>query len=175
MSPDKGVHTAGEVARRAGYPLKIAAKLREPAERAYFDERVRPLLRGAVEYVGVVGGADKHALLGDATCLLNPIAWPEPFGMVMIEALATGTPVVATPCGSVPELVVDHVTGFVRGGVDALAEALGAVHLLDRAACRGDAARRFSTARMVAEHVWAYRAAIAAHGAGVRRQHLAAV
>ena len=105
-------------------PLRIAAKLREPAEQAYFDRAVEPLLGDGVEYVGEVGGAEKLDLLAGAMCLLNPIAWPEPFGMVMIEALACGTPVVATPCGSVPELVTDGVTGFVRADDAGLAAAL---------------------------------------------------
>ena len=121
MSPDKGVHTAVRVAREAGVPLKIAAKLREQAEHEYFNERVRPLLGGDIEFVGEVGGTAKHELLGDALCLLNPMAWPEPFGMVMIEALASGTPVVATPRGAAPEIVDDGVTGYLRVGEDALA------------------------------------------------------
>ena len=95
MSPDKGVHIAARAARRAGVPLRIAAKMREPAEFAYFEREVKPLLGGGVEYVGEVGGQAKLELLARATCLLNPLTWPEPFGMVMIEALACGTPVVA--------------------------------------------------------------------------------
>ncbi len=159
MSPDKGVDTAVRVARRAGMPLRIAAKCAEPAELAYFHERVEPLLGGDIEFVGEVGGAEKLALLGGATCLLNPIAWPEPFGMVMIEALAAGTPVVATPCGSAPELVDDGVTGFVRADEAGLAAALGAVAGLDRSACRKAAEERFSAERMVADHLAVYEAA----------------
>lgn len=156
MSPDKGVHVAARVARAAGVPLKIAAKMQEPPERAYFDEMVAPLLGGDIEYVGEVGGRDKLDLLAGATCLLNPLAWPEPFGMVMIEALACGTPVVATPCGSVPEIVTDGVTGFVGATEAAMVEAVRRAGGLDRSACRKDAVERFSTERMVADHVALY-------------------
>jgi glycosyltransferase involved in cell wall biosynthesis len=137
--------------------LRIAAKMGEPAERFYFEQEVRPLLGDGIEYVGEVGGADKLALLGGATCLLNPIAWPEPFGMVMVEALACGTPVVATPMGAVPEIVDDGVTGFVRSGVDCLAEAVLAAAHLDREACRRAVAGRFSAERMVDDHLAVYR------------------
>jgi glycosyltransferase involved in cell wall biosynthesis len=106
MSPDKGVHTAALVAREAGIPLRIAAKMREPAEQAYFRERVEPLLLGnGIEYVGEVALPTKLVLLRDAVCLLNPIDWEEPFGIVMVEAMACGTPIVATPRGSAPELI----------------------------------------------------------------------
>ena len=152
MCPEKGVAAAVRIARRAGVPLKIAAKLREPHEVAYFEREVAPLLGRGVEFLGEVGGDDKLALLRDAACLLNPIAWPEPFGMVMIEALACGTPVVATPRGSVPELVDDGRTGFVRATEAELAEAVRQVGSLRRAACRGAAVERFSLERMAADH-----------------------
>lgn len=156
MCPEKGVDAAVRVARRAGMPLRIAAKMSEAAEQLYFDRHVRPLLGGDIEYVGEVGGADKLQLLGNATCLLNPIAWPEPFGMVMVEALACGTPVVATPMGAVAEIVDDGITGFVCSTEDALAEALLAVADIDRGACRKVVAERFSAERMVADHVALY-------------------
>jgi hypothetical protein len=144
-------------------PLRIAAKMREPAEQEYFTEHVAPLLGDGVEYVGEVGGADKLELLANATCLLNPIRWPEPFGMVMIEALACGTPVVATPCGSAPELITDGVTGFLRSGLDDLATAVRDAEQLDRNRCRKEAAERFSTERMVGEHLALYERVIRAH------------
>jgi glycosyltransferase involved in cell wall biosynthesis len=156
MCPEKGVDAAVRVARRAGMPLRIAAKMSEAAEQLYFDHHVRPLLGGDIEYVGEVGGADKLELLENATCLLNPIAWPEPFGMVMVEALACGTPVVATPMGAVPEIVDDGLTGFVRSTEDALAEALLAVSGIDRDRCRKAVAERFSATRMVADHLALY-------------------
>jgi glycosyltransferase involved in cell wall biosynthesis len=156
MSPDKGVHVAARLAREAGVPLRIAAKMREPAERAYFDRHVAPLLGPDVEYVGEVGGRDKSELLARATCLLNPIQWPEPFGMVMIEALASGTPVVATPRGSVREIVTDGVTGLVAETDRDLVTALRHVDELDRTACRREAVTRFSIDRMVDDHVALY-------------------
>jgi glycosyltransferase involved in cell wall biosynthesis len=158
MHPDKGVHTAARVARAAGMPLRIAAKMTEPHELRYFAERVEPLLGGDVEYIGEVGTADKLTLLAEAVCLLNPIAWPEPFGMVMIEALATGTPVVTTPAGAAPEIVDHGVTGFVAPSEERLVSALSEVAGLDRATCRKTASERFSADRMVAEHLAIYQA-----------------
>ena len=156
MCPEKGVDAAIRVARQAGMPLRIAAKMSEAAEQLYFEHHVRPLLGGNIEYVGEVGGADKMDLLGNATCLLNPIAWPEPFGMVMVEALACGTPVVATPMGAVPEIVEHGVTGFVCAEEESLVDAVLALPDLDRQACRQAAIRRFSAERMVADHVALY-------------------
>jgi glycosyltransferase involved in cell wall biosynthesis len=156
MSPNKGVREAALIAREAGVPLRIAAKLREPAEREYFEAEVRPLLCSAVEYVGELGSAEKLELLGGSFALLNPIQWHEPFGLVMIEALATGTPVVGTPFGAAPEIVDDGVTGLLRTGRRPLAQALLRAATLDRAACRTAAIERFSTERMVADHVRLY-------------------
>jgi glycosyltransferase involved in cell wall biosynthesis len=163
MSPQKGVHIAIDVARQAGVPLRIAAKMREPAEVEYFEQAVAPRLGSGSEYVGEVGGRDKIDLLANAACLINPIAWPEPFGMVMIEALATGTPVVATPCGSVPEIVTDNRSGFIRSTPAELATAVSAVCTLDRAAVRRWAAERFSTELMVKRHVRLYQHALTTH------------
>ena len=157
MSPDKGVHVAIAAARAAGIPLLIAAKLRERGEQQYFDEVVAPLLGGDVEYVGEISVADKAAFLGGALCLLNPIRWPEPFGMVMIESLACGTPVVATAHGAVPEIIDDGFTGFVCRSEDELPAALGRVGELSRDACRRAAATRFDAADMVERHVDLYR------------------
>lgn len=157
MSPDKGVHTAIEVARRAGVPLRIAAKMREAPEREYFESRIRPELGGDVEYLGELGGTDKADLLAGATCLLNPIEWPEPFGMVMIEAMAHGTPVVVTPHGAAPEIVDHGVTGYVVSGIDRLVDAVHRVGELDRGACRRAVERRFSIERMAADHVELYQ------------------
>jgi glycosyltransferase involved in cell wall biosynthesis len=156
MTADKGPVQAIEVARIAGMPLKIAAKMREDAEIKYFETEVQPMLGGGVEYVGEVDEAGKFELLGAATALLNPIQWPEPFGLVMIEALACGTPVVATSAGSVPEIVDDGRTGFIRDAPEDLATCLLRAVDLDRAACREAARSRFSTARMVADHLDLY-------------------
>ncbi len=163
MHPTKGIARACRIARAAGVPLRIAAKMHEPAERAYFEREVEPLLGDGIEYVGEVGAAAKAALLAGASCLLNPIAWDEPFGLAMIEALAAGTPVVATPRGAAPEIVRDGVTGFLREDDAALVHALRAAAGLDRAACRHDCALRFGLDRMVDDHVRLY-ARVAAAG-----------
>ncbi len=156
MCPDKGVDVAIRVARAAGTPLVVAAKMKEPMERAYFEEKIAPLLGPDVRYLGEVGGAEKLELLGRARCLLNPLRWPEPFGMVMIEALACGTPVVATPHGSVPEIVEDATTGFVAATEEQLVAALARVGDVDRRVCREAARTRFSTTRMVEDHLQLY-------------------
>jgi glycosyltransferase involved in cell wall biosynthesis len=156
MTPSKGIREAILVAREAGVPLRIAAKMREPLERQYFDECVRPLLGGSIEYLGEPNAAEKYELLGGAFALLNPIQWPEPFGLVMIEALACGTPVVATPCGSAPEIIAHGDTGFVRSDLSSLAEALNRAQELDRRRCRATAVSCFSTSRMVDDHVALY-------------------
>jgi len=166
MHPTKAPHLAAQIAREAGVPLVIAAKMREPQERAYFEEMVRPLLGADVTYVGEVDRQEKVELLGGAACLLNPIIWPEPFGMVMIEALACGTPVVSSDYGAAPEIVEDGVVGFVAHGRDALVEALGRVHEIDRAACRSRVEEHFSVERMVAKHVAVYEMAVGEYATG---------
>lgn len=156
MTADKGPSQAIEVARLAGIPLRIAAKMREDAEYEYYHAEVEPLLGDGVEYVGEMDEAGKFQLLGGAAALLNPIQWSEPFGLVMIEALACGTPVIATSAGSVPEIVEDGRTGFIRDAPEDLARCLLGADELDRAACREAAETRFSTARMVADHLDLY-------------------
>jgi glycosyltransferase involved in cell wall biosynthesis len=168
MTPDKGIHVAAEVARAAGVPLRIAAKMREPAEHAYFERQVAPLLGGDVDYIGEVGGTEKLQLLANARCLLNPIAWPEPFGMVMIEALAVGTPVVTTTCGSAPELVSHGVTGLVCRDTSELVRAVRDVDAIDRSRCRKEAADRFSTERLVRDHLRLYQAVLSGEGTNRR-------
>jgi glycosyltransferase involved in cell wall biosynthesis len=160
MHPDKGVDTACRVARAAGVPLRIAAKMREPEERAWFTEMVKPLLGREIEYIGEVGPTDKLALLADATCLINPISWSEPFGMVMIESLACGTPVVVTPCGAANEIVDDGITGFVRSTVAGLAVGVRNAPDLDRGRCREAAVVRFSAERLVTDHLACYERTI---------------
>jgi glycosyltransferase involved in cell wall biosynthesis len=156
MTADKGPREAIEVARLAGVPLKIAAKMREKAEIDYFRAEVEPLLCDDVEYIGELNPAEKFQLLGGAIALLNPIQWAEPFGLVMIEALACGTPVMATSFGSVPELIDDGRTGFVRDEAKDLAPCLLDASSLDRTVCREEAETRFCTTRMVADHVDLY-------------------
>jgi glycosyltransferase involved in cell wall biosynthesis len=160
MVAEKGPHRAAVIARRAGQPLRIAAKMREPAERAFFEAEVRPLLGGDIEYVGELGCRDKFELLGGATALLNPIDWPEPFGMVMLEALACGTPVVTRAAGAAPEIVGHGTVGFLGTTDDDLAEALNRVHTIDRLTCRTWAAQRFSAELMAKAYEELYLSAI---------------
>ncbi|MDA8293530.1 MAG: glycosyltransferase family 4 protein [Actinomycetota bacterium] len=156
MSPDKGAHRAIAVARAAGWRLLLAAKLREPAEHRYFDEHVGPLLGTDAVYLGEVSHERKLELLAGAAALLFPIRWNEPFGMVMVEAMACGTPVLAFPEGAAPEVVRDGSTGFLCGDEAAMADALTRVGDLDRTACRAAVEGYFSMERMVAEHVELY-------------------
>lgn len=162
MSPDKGPHRAIAVARKAGVPLRLAAKMWEPAERAFFAAAVEPLLGADAVYVGEVGGREKMELLGRAAALLNPIRWPEPFGLVMVEAMATGTPVLSFPEGSAPEIVVDGANGFLCEDEEAMAAAVGKLGRVDRLSVRATVAERFSAARMVSDYVSLYRRTIAA-------------
>ena len=160
MSPDKGVHRAIEVARAAGRRLVIAAKMWEPAEHRYFHEVVKPMLGPDAVYIGEVAGPEKVRLLGSARAILNPIRWPEPFGLVMIEALACGTPVVAFPEGAAPEIVDHGRTGFLCADEHDMADRVGQVGGLSRQACRDSVRDRFSAERMVADHLALYRRAL---------------
>ena len=157
ISPEKGLDRAIRIARRAGLPLKIAARMplenrADPnvlADWNYYRRVIEPLLdEPGVEYVGEIGDEDKSGFLGNALALLFPIDWPEPFGLVMAEALACGTPVVARRRGSVPEVVEDGLTGLVGETDDELAELCGRVDRISRAACREAAVRRFSPSVM---------------------------
>ncbi len=149
MAANKGVHRAIGVARAAGMRLKIAAKMREPHEHAYFEEFVRPHLGDDVVYLGEVDADGKRELLASATALLNPISWREPFGMAMLESLACGTPVVGCPQGAAPEIVEHGVTGFLGDSDAELINGLLSLKQIDRDLCRADARRRFSVEQMV--------------------------
>jgi glycosyltransferase involved in cell wall biosynthesis len=159
ISPEKRPDRAIEIATRAGVPLKIAAKI-DKTDEAYWKMKIEPLVRGnrLVDFVGEVGEADKNALLGGASALLFPIDWPEPFGLVMIEAMACGTPVIASRCGSVPEVIDDGATGFIVDDVDAAVAAVGRVGALDRADVRATFERRFNIARVAQDYVAVYDA-----------------
>ena len=161
MSEDKGAHRAALAARKAGVPLKMAAKMREPTEMQYFENEVEPLLGDGIEYLGEVPHHQKLELLAGARALLFPIRWREPFGMVMIEAMACGTPVIAFPEGSVPEVVEHGKTGFIVDDVVEMAEAIGRVDQLDRMVCRAAVEGYFSTDRMVAEHIELFESILA--------------
>jgi glycosyltransferase involved in cell wall biosynthesis len=151
-NPDKGPVEAIRIARQAGRPLKMILKRGEPAELVYFEHEIEPLLGHDVELFENVPHADKVELLGRARALLFPIRWPEPFGLVMLEAMACGTPVVTTNWGAAPELVADGVTGFRRDSSDELAQALSLVEELDPAACRARVEERFSAEAMVRDY-----------------------
>jgi glycosyltransferase involved in cell wall biosynthesis len=158
MSPDKGVHHAVRAARRAGWPLVISAKMRDPAERAYFDEQVRPLLGPGEARPTEHPLATRLALLREAAALLNPITWPEPFGLVMAEALASATPVLAFPNGAAPEIIDHGRTGYLCHGEEEMTAAIAEVHRISRRGCRIAAEQRFSLARMAADYERLYRA-----------------
>ena len=160
MNPTKGIHIAIDVARRSGRRLLIAAKMREPGEKQYFDQVIRPELGDDIEFVGEVGHAAKVELLGNAHAVVNPIQWPEPFGLVMTESLACGTPVVATPRGAAPEIVEHGKTGFLGGTVDELVAGVSAVDDLDRSDCRRSVERFFSMERMARDHCEFYRSVV---------------
>jgi glycosyltransferase involved in cell wall biosynthesis len=162
IAPEKGVEDAIAIAQQAGMPLKIAAKV-DRADRDYFQEVVQPLLHHnpLVDYIGEVGGEAKNIFLGEAYALLFPIDWPEPFGLVMIEALACGTPVIAYPRGSVPEVLEDGVTGWIVEGLEEAVQAVDRMPLLSRARCRQVFEERFSASRMVHDYVKLYRQLLA--------------
>jgi glycosyltransferase involved in cell wall biosynthesis len=149
--------------------LKVAAKI-YPEERGYFHETIEPLLRkfrSSVEFIGEVGGARKDEFLGNSHALLFPIDWPEPFGLVMIEAMACGTPVVAWRNGSVPEVIEEGVTGFVVDNVDDAVRAVGRVDTLSRLACRQQFEARFDAGRMTSDYVDLYRRLAGATGESI--------
>lgn len=152
ISPEKGLDRAIEIARRVGMPLKIAAKI-DSADKEYFDTKIRHLFDDPlVEYIGEITQHEKPEFLGNAHALLFPIDWPEPFGLVLIESMAAGTPVIAFEMGSVPEIIEDGVTGYI---VQSIEEAVHAVHLvrsLDRRVCRRVFEKRFSADRMCQDY-----------------------
>jgi glycosyltransferase involved in cell wall biosynthesis len=149
ISPDKRPDRAIEIARDVGMPLCIAAKV-DPADRAYYEHAIAPMIRDCplVDYIGEVNEREKDKLLGGAYAYLFPIDWPEPFGLTMVEAMATGTPVVAYRAGSVLEVLIDGVTGFVCDSFGEMIAAVPRVSTIDRAACRRHVEDRFSVAAM---------------------------
>jgi glycosyltransferase involved in cell wall biosynthesis len=157
IAPEKGIDRAIRIAQHCGVPLKVAAKV-DGADREYFDEKIEPMIRsGNVEYIGEINDNDKSEFLSGAIALLVPIDWPEPFGLVMIEAMACGTPVIAFNRGSVPELIDDGVTGFI---VEDISGAIGAVDRLgqlSREKIRQRFEERFTARRMAQDYLSAYR------------------
>jgi glycosyltransferase involved in cell wall biosynthesis len=161
ICPEKGPLEAIEIARRAGMPLKMAAKV-DPVDHDYFTRRVKPVLDASphVEFIGEINDDDKSEFLGNARALLFPIAWPEPFGLVMIEAMACGTPVLAFNRGSVPEIIDPGVTGAIVNNVDEAVRMLPHVLALDRCAVRRRFEQRFTAKRMAEDYLKTYRALI---------------
>lgn len=157
MAPEKGVHHAIRAARSAGRGLLIGAKMEEGTEFAYFRDRIEPLLRDDVVYLGEVDRPTKRRLLARAEALINPITWPEPFGLVMIEALASGTPVLAFPQGSAPEIVEPGVNGFLPRDEAALVDAIDRLDEIDRREVRRTFDERFTAERMVQAHIDLYQ------------------
>jgi glycosyltransferase involved in cell wall biosynthesis len=157
IAPEKGVDQAIKIAVRCGIPLKIAAKV-DRADQAYYDEIIRPLLHHSlVEYIGEIGDHEKSDFLSGATALLLPINWPEPFGLVMIEAMACGTPVIAYNRGSVAEIIDEGLTGFIVDDEIGAVAAVGRLAQLDRSAVRKQFEARFTARRMARDYLAAYR------------------
>lgn len=160
ISPEKRVDHAIEIARRAGMKIRVAAKV-DPADRAYYESLRHLLDQPHVEYLGEIGEDRKGEFLSNAAALLFPVDWPEPFGLVMIESLACGTPVIAFRRGSVPEIIEDGVTGFVVGNVEEAAEACRRIPQIKRDVCRAEFERRFSVRRMCQDYIQVYREVLA--------------
>jgi glycosyltransferase involved in cell wall biosynthesis len=160
ISPEKRPDIAIKAARRAGLPLKIAAKV-DVVDRLYFEQEIEPLLAPPeIEYIGELNEREKTAFLGDALALLFTIDWQEPFGLVMIEALACGTPVIARRCGSVPEVIEHGVTGYIADSVDDIVQAIQGIGELSRAQCREVFEKRFTAEIMVDNYERVYRTLI---------------
>lgn len=171
ISPEKRPDQAIEIAAKSGIPLKIAAKV-DRVDQAYWEEKIRPMVRahGNVEFIGEIAEHEKPSFLGEASALLFPVDWPEPFGLVMIEAMACGTPVIALKRGSVPEVVEDGVSGFVVDTFEQAVAAVGRIASLDRAKVRDAFERRFTAERIAHDYVEIYRALTVRRGASTRRR-----
>jgi glycosyltransferase involved in cell wall biosynthesis len=157
IAPEKGVDRAIKIAIRCGIPLKIAAKV-DRADQDYYDELIKPLMdHPLIEYIGEIGDHEKSEFLSGAIGLLLPIDWPEPFGLVMIESMACGTPVIAFNRGSVPEIIDEGLTGFIVEDEISAVNAVGRLGTLDRAAVRRQFETRFTARRMALDYLAAYR------------------
>jgi glycosyltransferase involved in cell wall biosynthesis len=162
ISPEKCPDHAIEIAKRVGMPLRIAAKV-DPADQAYFRQKVEKLLdHPLIEYVGEINDAEKNDFLGEAAALLCPYDWPEPFGLVLIEAMACGTPVLAYRRGSIPEVIDHGVTGYICDNIGDMAKAIAALPFIDRTRCRDIFEKRFTVERMVKDYLAVYESLVAA-------------
>lgn len=165
ISPEKGPDRAIRIATRAGVPLKIAAKV-DKADQDYFEDVIRPMLdHPLMEFIGEINEQEKCSFLGNALALLFPINWPEPFGLVMIEAMSAGTPVIAWRNGSVPEVLANGVSGVIVNSINEAVTAVGTVRTMSRERVRRSFERRFTAERMAADYVSAYRRLLAAGNA----------
>jgi glycosyltransferase involved in cell wall biosynthesis len=174
ICPEKRVDRAIAIAKRAGIELKIAAKV-DAADEEYYESEIRHLLDDPlVDFIGEIGDGEKEAFLGGATALLMPIGWPEPFGLVVIEAMACGTPVIAFPFGSMPELIEPGVNGALVESIDEAVAAVEALAALDRRLCRRSFERRFTTARMARDYVGVYGELVEDAASSARRAALPA-
>jgi glycosyltransferase involved in cell wall biosynthesis len=157
ISPEKRVDRAIEIARGVKIPLKIAAKV-DPVDEDYFESVIKPLLsEPLVEFVGEIGKGEKDDFLGNAFALLFPIDWPEPFGLVMIEAMACGTPIIAYRGGAVPEIITEGQTGFIVNGLEGAVQAVRRVPELSRKRCREVFDQRFTAKRMAHDYLQVYK------------------
>jgi len=173
ISPEKRQDRAIRIARAAGIPLKIAAKV-DKVDEDYFRTEIRPLLDGpGVEFIGEINEREKTQFLGDAAALLFPVDWPEPFGLVMIEAMACGTPVLAFRCGSIPEVIEDGITGKVVDSEEEAIAALPEILSYDRRAVRQRFEERFTATRMAQDYVRTYRRLMKTRTSGARSRQLA--
>jgi glycosyltransferase involved in cell wall biosynthesis len=164
ICPEKRVDHAIEIAKRVGIPIKIAAKI-DVVDEEYFKSTIRRLLdHPLVEYIGEIGERDKGDFIGNAHAVLFPIDWPEPFGLVMIEAMACGTPVIAYRMGSVPEIIDEATTGFIVGDLDAAVNAVGRIRSLDRVICRRVFEERFTARRMASDYLNIYEQVMQQNG-----------
>ncbi len=157
MNPEKGAHLAVEIAKRLGRKLLLVTKMVEPAEKQYFETEVKPRLTSNVEIMGEVDPATKAELFAKAYCTLVPIQWPEPFGLVLIESLATGTPVIAMRNGAVPEIVEDGLNGFIVDTIDEMVASVGKVADISPRYCRASVEKRFGTERMLENYEEVYQ------------------
>jgi glycosyltransferase involved in cell wall biosynthesis len=175
ISPEKRLDRAIEIAARSGMRLRIAAKT-DAADHDYMEQVIRPILsNSSAEFIGEIGDKDKKEFLANAYALLFPIDWPEPFGLVIIEAMACGTPIIAYRCGSVPELIQDGITGYIVDDIEGALHALRKIPAFDRRRCRRVFEERFSASRMAQDYLNVYRRVIKASADHDARIALAAL